>query len=494
MILKWILSGVRSALLLIWAMVLLSIVIGQDTLYAQNAKGTKPKPSSEDLYLRAPEVVPGTLAEMRDPAYWLTKMESPDKVVLTLEEIRERNKEYHQRMADPSGLDKNMSERFHKEIESRPGLLTSLPDFGLMSRPEISALTQVQIDKGLQYMRSRSFGNILGIEYSSQELDDMENEMSYMIDRTQSQSGITVMEAQLRIVPSIKPEYIGLSSTGKARWDLWNLDILPIATPVEVLHTSKSGSFLFVLSGRGYGWIPSENIAFGSKSEIKKFVNSENFIVCTGDKVPFYTDSTSTYGSGWFRMGDLLPRANISNSRLVNIPTRQGDGSFQVQEVWLAKDADVSQGYMDYSRKNVVVQAFKLIDNIYDWTGGWYGRNHATVLRDIFNTFGFELPGNGILLSYYPPQSETILPEVGKEAQFNAITSHLPFLTLQVSGSGHSQLYLGDYNEMPIVFDTHGYNYTDDAGNELEIKRFVVGTVLFPDYMLNQPITFIKLY
>ena len=475
-------------------MALLLAVIGQGTLYAQNAKNAKPKPPETDLYVRAPEVIPGTLPEMRDASYWMSKMESPDKVVLTLEEIKGMNEGYGQKMADPSGLDKNMSERIHKEIESRPGLLASLPDPGSMSGPEISALARDQIDKGIQYMRGRSFGNILGIGYSSRELDDMEDEMSYSKDRDRSRSGITVTEARLRIVPSIRPEYIGLTSTGKARWDLWNLDVLPIASPVHVLYISKSGGFLFVASERGYGWVPSEKVAFGTKDQIDDFINSYDFVMGTGDRVPFYSDSGCTIVSGWFRMGDRLPLKNKDNERMVQVPVRETDGKFLVREAWLRPDADVHKGYLPYTRKNVVQQAFRLLDNIYDWTGGWYGRNHATVLRDIFGCFGFKLPSSGVLLSAYTQKPETVRPDEGRDVQLAAILSNRPFLTLQVCNSGHSQLFLGNYNGMPVVFDTHGYGYPDKEGNELEIRRCVVGTVLLPDYFLEQEVTFVELY
>src|SRR5690606_16337889 len=94
MILKRIQSGIRSAFFPIRAMLLLSIVLSQVTLFAQNAKNATPIPPETDLYLRAPEVIPGTLPEMRDASYWIAKMESPDKVVLTLGEIQGRNEGY----------------------------------------------------------------------------------------------------------------------------------------------------------------------------------------------------------------------------------------------------------------------------------------------------------------------------------------------------------------------------------------------------------------
>jgi len=55
-------------------------------------------------------------------------------------------------------------------------------------------------------------------------------------------------------------------------------------------------------------------------------------------------------------------------------------------------------------------------------------------------------------------------------------------------------MYMGKYNGMPIGFDAHGYGYKDGEGNDMEIKRWVVGTIETPEYFLEQEITFVKLY
>ena len=47
-----------------------------------------------DLYKRAPEILPGTLPEMRDHTYWIERMDNPDEVVLSPETIQRMNDEY----------------------------------------------------------------------------------------------------------------------------------------------------------------------------------------------------------------------------------------------------------------------------------------------------------------------------------------------------------------------------------------------------------------
>ena len=465
------------------------IIVHSSNLHAQTAN--KPRlPNS--LYLRAPDTIPGTLPQMRDPSYWIAKMKDPDKVVLTLTEIEARNKAYFLRMNNFSKLDSNLSTQISQALMSRPGVLASIPDLNSKTPTEISAMTADMIGKEIKMLTKRHYGNILGNEYSAQEVKALEDEMAFkkIGNPIKVRSGITVEDCRLRIIPALRYEYVGYSNL--AGWDMWNFDIVPIGSKVQILHVSKTGGFLFVLTEKGLGWINSEKIAFCSNDEIDKFRNTKDFVICTGDRIPYYSDSNCTYVSGWFRMGDRLPFRN-NNSRLIEVPTRRIDGNLLIQDAWLTPDSDVSKGYLPYTRKNVVIESFKLLDNIYDWTGGWYGRDHATQLRDIFSVFGFKLPSMGGLLSAYSASSIFIYPKEGPEAQYKAILSKEPFITFLICSSGHSQLLLGDSNNVPIVFDTHGYRYNDKDGSELLIRRANVGTITFPDYFLKQTMTFVEL-
>ena len=116
-------------------------------------------------------------------------------------------------------------------------------------------------------------------------------------------------------------------------------------------------------------------------------------------------------------------------------------------------------GYLPYTRRNIVTQSFKLLDNIYDWTGGWFGRNHATSLRDIFSTFGFDLPSNDVFLAQFNENTRQIPKDQDKTDKYEAMSRSEPFLTFITSASGHSQLYLGNYEGQVIHFDTQGYGY-----------------------------------
>lgn len=500
----------RSSLSFCMMVLLLLIMLNRINLNAQNPtanQAAKP-PSPTGLTIRAPDTMPGTLPDMRNTSYWIARMTNPDTVVMTLTEIQNRNNAFFKRLENFSQLDSSLQKQINTELLSRPGLLTSIPDVSTKTTAEVSALVTSWIDTEIQFLTRHRSENILHIPYADWEIQNISDEMASAktANHLKIQSAIIVKDCRLRIIPDLRPEYLGniyLEYSGTdylSDWDMWNLDIVPIATPIRILSTSKTGGFLFVLTDRGYGWIDSEDLAIGSIEEIDNYNNSyignnlfHDFIICTGDKVPFYTDSTCTYVSGWFRMGDHLNVRDSYNIRSVLVPTRQINGSLSFQEAWLKKDADVSRGYLSYTRRNVVLQAFKLLDNIYDWTGGWFGRDHATQLRDIFSVFGFKWPSMGGLLSAYIPDAKIVYPKNGLETQIKAILANEPFLTIQICRSGHSQLFLGNYNGVPILFDTHGYRYTDSQGNTCIVRRCNIGTIAMPDYFLKQDIRFLEL-
>ena len=388
---------------------------------------------SADLYAPAPEVLPGTTPEMRTTDYWVKRMSKPDEVVLAPAAIQKMNADYLKFISSPDPFKGVAKERVPNLTYWWPGHVTVAPNLNAMTAKEIADSVRSRVRVEIDFMRGKEFGNFLAVRYSSRELDEFEREMAIgsVKDDIKVRQGIAVRYTRLRNVPSFFPEQQGITENAKTRWDQWNVAILKIARPVSVFYPSRSGEYLFVLTEEGYGWVRSEDIALGTAREIQAFVNSPDFVVCTGDRVQFYTDAAATFSSGWFGMGDTLPLASKSNPRLVKIPARKSNGAFFTETAWLAKDAFVHTGWLPYTRRNVVETAFRLLDNPYDWSGAFYGRQHETTYRDIFAVFGFKLPWHGGLFTFYGKNTEVLKPDIGKENQYKTILSHEPFITVQ---------------------------------------------------------------
>ena len=471
-----------------------------------------------DFYKRAPDVLPGTLPEMRNPEFWIARMEKPDEVVLSPEAIQRMNEDYKRKISSPDPFRGVVKERIPLLDHWWPGFEMAITDLSTMTPQVIADTVKVKIQKEIDYVKGMPFGNALAIEYADWEIDGFVDEMALDLvgNSVEIKHGIAVQTAQLRSVPSFFPMQVGLWENGKTRWDLFGISILKIAKPVTVLHRSRSGEYLFVLCGEGYGWVRSVDIAIGTRERINQFANPENFVVCTGNRVMFYSDESCEYASGYFRMGDRLPLTEDNNTRKISVPVRTSYGALIAGRVWLAEDADVSVGWLPYTRRNVVTTAFKLLDESFDWTGAWFGRSAESPYRDIFACFGFELPFHGNLFTHFGNTERVAIPSKGKgadatktsagygakpsgeavEGMYSVILENEPFLTIQtIGGNGHSQLLLGEYNGEPYVLDQHGYGYTGEDGTEYEIKRCVIENMGMgvPAYALPNPIVFCEL-
>jgi len=448
---------------------------------------------AREFYKRAPDVLPGTLPEMRDPSYWIARMAEPDEVILTLDEIRALNERFHRRMRNPRFFDTVAEERMPPDY-FYPGVALFAPDLHALPPADVADTVRTHINQQIAYLKSRKFGNIFGVEYADRELDEIIAEMG--LDRIGNEvvprDGITVRTTRLRNVPALSPLKVGTNALGSHRWDRWGIALVRIACPVTVLHRSVTGEFCLVLCDIGYGWIRADDIAFGTRREIEAFAEPKDFVISTEDRTMFYSTERCEYAAGWFMMGNRLPLADRNDPRKIRVPVRKTNGEFTTDAAWLKDDADVHVGYLPYTRRNIVETAFKLLDDPYDWTGAWYGRQHETAYTDVFACFGFALPHRDPLFTFYGDDETVVLPEAGKEEQFRVMLSHEPFVTLQSCGR-HAQLLLGEYEGEPIVFDMHGYGYDDENGTRNEVMRCCIGTLMLPEYFLERNITFLEL-
>lgn len=456
--------------------------------------------NTQELLKRAPGVLPGTPPQWRTPDYWISRMASPDEVILTPEEIAQRNARYLEKVASPDPFAGAGKDRTPNLSHWWPGWVLDAPDLFSMAPSSVADSVRSRIQIQIDYLTGKPFGNVNAVEYSPADIEGFLHEMALdEVPRTvEPEHGMAVRTTRLRNVPSFAPNEIGLLQANARRYDMFNVCLVHIGEPVTVVYQSRTGEYLLVLTKDAWGWVRSGDIALASKETIGRFVNAERFVVCTGDKVVFYSDSTCTHAAGWFGMGDRLIAPNSNLPGHVKIPVRMTSGRLIYESAFLAPDADVHKEYLPYTRRNIVTTAFKLMDNFYDFTNGHYGRNHETTYRDIFACFGFKLPWHGGLFTHYGTDTAVAIadPDNNNKGQFAAILDHDPFTTLFATSSGHPQLLLGERDNVPIVFDHNGYEYTDENGVLRVVRRTCVGTMTTPGitaYMLRRPLTFLEL-
>ncbi len=447
-----------------------------------------------ELFDRAPDVLPGTITDMRTPEFWIYRMAEPDEVILTPAVIEDMNRRYREWSHGGDPFSTVPEEQRPRLSYWWPGIVLAAPDLESLDAGAVADTVRSRILDEIAFVNKKDFGGFDAVRHPRRAIDRFIDEMALdrVPERIVIRHAITVRTTRLRNVPTFFPMEMGMIDTGPSRIEQFNITVLRMAEHVRVLHRSRSGMHVFVLADFGYGWVRTEDVAFGTKDEIEAFIDAEPFVVCTADLAPFYGEESAQYASGSFRMAERLPLADGGGSRRILTPVREADGSFGTVEAWLAEDADVHLGWLPYTRRNVVETAFKLLDTPYDWTGSWLCRQHERLFRDIFGCFGFDLPHHAGLFPWYGDDRMVLSKEAGLERQYETILGKQPFTTIMSCGS-HCQLYLGEYEGRPIVFQTHGYGYESEDGGLLLVKRACVSDMRMPTYFLKNDITFLAL-
>jgi hypothetical protein len=283
---------------------------------------------------------------------------------------------------------------------------------------------------------------------------------------------LTVNYTHQKIVPT---DIALLKKKYQIHFDRNQNSALDIATPLAILHTSKDGVWHYGMSPLSSGWVKDSDIAFGSKKEIKNYLESKSFVVTTSAKNALLIKGEY---HDHLRMGVRLPLVmGIDDMMMVRIPTRDEEGELTITNATI-KTSDIHKGYLPYTPRNILQQAFKFIHAPYGW-GGMYGEQDCSkFLQEVYATVGVELPRNSSSQSKVGKQhlnltrlnSEQKIDKLEAKAEIGATILHL---------SGHITLYLGEYKGVPYIIHTAW----GSSGRHFALGRTAVTPLTFNNYL-----------
>ena len=153
---------------------------------------------------------------------------------------------------------------------------------------------------------------------------------------------------------------------------------------VLVWHESADGKWYFV-RGRNYaGWVKAEDIGLCSFDEMSAYVRSRSFAVTLEQKLVDVAGKRMRLMMG--------TRLCCNDEGEVLVPVRLDDGSLGVRAAEL--DIDLSRGYLPYTLRNVMKQAFRLLGTEYSWGGAGGFNDCSATLLSVYYCFGIDLPRN----------------------------------------------------------------------------------------------------
>lgn len=250
---------------------------------------------------------------------------------------------------------------FNVESMSKKTIYTMINSYEFPLKPMYDGVNEIGINTTNEIAENRNIEAIKNLKYYKKAL---------ITKRT-----------NLRSFPSDVPFYDSLSS----EYDRLQETGLPLNTPIIILHTSRDKKWFFVISKDYYGWVKKVDIAFAKDKDWDYFSNSIRFIVVTAPEIEV--------DGHLLEMGSTFPYDLNNNKIEIIIPITGEDGYVSKKKIVLNDDM-FSIGFIPYTRKNVINQAFKYLDFPYSWGGKNRSVDCSSFTSNVYKTFGFIFPRN----------------------------------------------------------------------------------------------------
>ncbi len=400
----------------------------------------------------------GTLPNVTTPMlradFWVNKLAEPDRVIMQPPAIRAFNREVvagqpylvHDLAAYPASL-------------TREQLVSLISDISHPLPPGPHYI-------GKKPATSAYFGN----------LDRLLN-LNGLSRINQVEYGFAVRRTSLRAFPTAD---LAGNKSDDAEYDLFQETAVQPAEPLLVLHRSLDGQWSFVQTYNSTGWAATGDLAICRRKDWLDYLYPERFLVVTGSHIRLSADPYSPDLSELeLGMGCRLPLVDplaapsvidgqgSAGNYVVRLPVRDKTGQARFQLALVPISSDVSEGYLPYTRANIIRQAFKMEGERYGWGGMLNGRDCSALIMDLFSCFGFKLPRN----------SAEQAASAGRTVQFHGSTADRTALlrNLQPGAAlhfpGHVMLYLGEDHDRYYVISAMGSYAVFKGGNTPQVVQ-----------------------
>lgn len=393
--------------------------------------------------------IPELKEEMLCPSYW-TKVDSLDSVIMNKQEIETYNKSSVKTIGPIVDLQN------YKECFSKKELTDKLSTFSVFPKYETfydDGLLVAQED----YNKLVTNCNIEGI-----------------MDLNIIKYGITIRKSMMRTFPTYDSVF---KSGDNYEFDRFQETAVYPVEPIVILLESKDSKWYFAQMYNCLAWIPQKDVAMSKKEELFDYIKTEDFIVTTGKRVfTNYNPLNFQLSEIKFDMGIRIPLAsskeisediygqNPTGNYVVKIPTRDNNGNVEFKLALIARNEEISVGYLPYTRENIIVNAFKFLCERYGWGGMFNSRDCASLIMDVYRTMGIKLPRNSDeqgelgVGNFYEMQKNMTIGD--REKLLDNLNAGTP-----VYMSGHAMIYVGkEDGKHYIIHDFSGfYNLQQDG-------------------------------
>ncbi len=380
--------------------------------------------------------------------FWLNKIEKPDKLVLSENQIYKLNKRVYRKGFICNPLDRDICcsrSIIKKEFRMDLDWLKHFKKYDEKNRRINSSKLKKRILKIINY---NSIPKVIKKKYA-----------------------VITRPAYLRVFPTYM---MIMKKKNDMPFDIFQITFLDTGEPVSLFHVSNDKKWGYVLSAYRRGWVLLKDLGWSyDRKDVSKYINMEKFVLAVDWKIPVYDSDDYENIITYIHMGTKIPLLEKNDDFLVvKTPLRDPSGCLLFVKGYIRNNDKVRLSYLPCTSKNIAVQAFKMLGHPYGWGGLNYKTDCSAYIRRIFLTMGLVLPRNSI---QQMKQLRSIsFKRRDKEKVLNSIT---PLQTLLYSADpGHVMLYLGKHNnEHYIIHNKWSYKkFVHSKEKEIFVKRVVV--------------------
>jgi len=405
----------------------------------------------------APELLPFTEEEMTDPDFWISRHPSPETTILTFEEISRLN----------AGIRTDL--KLTKDIFQLPSHVSG-DELVREFTQSVNDLERRHLFKGDGQKTKQAYFVTMQYYMTSQ-----------VPEQVRRQYGIIVRFSDQKFLPT---EEILTEKPGDVEFDELQNSALDIGTPVAVVWTTADGKWSYVETDLSDGWVKSEYVAIGSKEAVLRFAKTGFFAIVTAAKADLYADAAMTRSLGRVRMGIKFPleRSIDGNMAAVKLPQRNSDGRLSFITGYMHRE-DVYHGYLTYTPRMIIQQAFKLLGHPYGWGGINGGQDCSRFIQEVFATVGIEMPRDSVNQRQVGQVISTFADGQTGEDKLAVIREQgIGGITL-LGIKGHIMLYLGTWNDRAYaIHAVWAYRQPGTADDEI----YVIDRVVVSDLSLGE--------
>jgi cell wall-associated NlpC family hydrolase len=285
--------------------------------------------------------------------------------------------------------------------------------------------------------------------------------------------GLAVHRAALRSFPTLERVFDSADDTDIDRFQ--ESAEFP-GTPVAIMHASRDGRWLFVVSPRYAAWMQRDAVALGSKEQVLQYADKAPYRVVTGATVrTVYTPDAPLVSELALDMGVRVPLADVTPDQIVNgqnpytswpvlLPERKGDGTLAFSPALIQRNADTASDYLPFTRANLIRQAFKFLGERYGWGHDYNARDCSGFVSEVYRSLGVLLPRNTSDQAKSPA-----LDRIHFEPGDSRETREAAVRALEVGDlvyiPGHVMMVIGRIGDVPyVIHDTNGGSWLDENG------------------------------